>query len=75
MNKDNHSFYVQNRFSENMNRIWVSGGRKKDLIEMGIKDIISKQNFYNWDFSITLDDAEKLGLIDKEAILLKRKFR
>ena len=48
---------VHNRRSP-PDRIWVSG-RKSELIEAGITDIISEHNWGNWIFSIPRKDYEE----------------
>jgi len=46
---------VHNRRSP-PDRIWVTSCYKKELIELGITDIISEHNWGNWIFSIPRKD-------------------
>lgn len=43
-------------------RVWIGGCYKKDIQKAGIKDIISKQDWGNWIFSIPRKEAHKLGI-------------
>ena len=54
--------YVANK-PHNPKRVWIGGCHKSDLKKLGIKDIISKQDWGNWIFSIKRIDAKRIGLL------------
>lgn len=57
--------YVVNKL-HHPDRVWIGGCYKSDLKKLGITDIISKQDWGNWIFSITRTDAKKIGMIKED---------
>lgn len=47
-------------------RVWIGGITKKEILDMGITDIISEHDWGNWIFSIPRNEASKLRLELKE---------